>query len=230
MSFTSYAGGALLAAAALSLGAPAHAQLTQLESAGQLGGADTTLNFTGAGFVPSPFTQTAGGNTLTFTAASGPLLYLQPSDGMMFDFVSGTNLLETTAGGGADGPLIIDFSQGISEFGLSAQDFASDTEAFSVIAYDGSSAVGGFSTNLVDNSMGAGTAQFLGGSVGPGQAITRLSISSVSSEAGAANDFVIGPVSYGAPVPEASSSIGLGVLLALGGLALVARKRLVSAK
>jgi hypothetical protein len=40
-------------------------------------------------------------------------------------------------------------------------------------------------------------------------------------------DFAGGPntVVTGAPVPEASSSIGLGVLLALGGLALVARKR-----
>ena len=228
MSLRYYAGAALLVA--LSLGAPAHAQFTQIQSASQLGSADTTLNFTGAGFVASPFTQTIGGNTLTFTAASGPFLYLQPSDGMNFDFAAGTNLLETTAGGGADGPLIIDFSQGVTEFGLSAQDFASDSEAFSVVAYDGSAAIGGFSTNLVDNSMGAGTAQFLGGSVAPGQAITRLSISSVSSEAGAANDFVVGPVSFAAPVPEASSSVGFGILLALGGLAFAVRKRTVFAK
>ncbi len=222
--------GAVVAAAVVSFSAPVLAQFTQLQSASQLGSADTTLSFTGAGFVGSPFAQTVGGNTLTFTAASGPKLYLQTSDGMSFDFAAGTNLLETTAGGGADGPLIIDFSQGVTEFGLSAQDFAADSEAFSVVAYDGSTAIGGFSTNLVDNSMGAGTAQFLGGSVGPGQAITRLSISSVSSEAGAANDFVVGPVSFAAPIPEASSSVGFGVLVALGGLVLVARKRLVSAK
>ncbi len=230
MSFTYYAGAALMAIAALSLSAPAQAQLTQFGSASQLSGTDTTLNFVGAGFVPSPFAQTAGGETLTFTATSGPLLYLQPSDGMSFDFPTGTNLLETTAGGGADGPLILDFSQGVTEFGLSAQDFASDSEAFSVVAYDGNSAVGGFSTDLVDNSMGAGTALFLGGSVAPGESITRLSISSVSSEPGAANDFLIGPVSFAAPVPETSSSIGLGVLLTLGGLALVARRRSVRAK
>ena len=220
---------AVAALAALGLSAPAHAQLTQFQSASQLGANDGALSFTGSGSIASPFSQTASGDTLTFTALNGATFYLQQADGTNFDFAAGTNLLETAAPAGADGPLNIDFSQGITEFGLNAQDYAPDTEMFSVAAFNGTTPLGGFFVGPADNSSDLGTALFLGGSIAPGQTITRLQIASYSSEAGAANDFLIGPVAF-APVPEASTSVGFGILLALGGLALAKRQRTVLAK
>jgi hypothetical protein len=210
---------ALLAFAGLSL--PAQAQLAQIHSAGGLSAGDSTLSYSGMNgdLVSSPFVQAGSGNTLTFIASGvGTTLTRIDSDGSNFDFAAGTTLLETTAGGFApDGPLVIEFAKGVTEFGLSAQNYAPDTEAFSFIAYDGNKLLGGFSTDLTDNHSDAGAALFLGGAVTGGNVITRVSISSVSSQHGASNDFLAGPVTYAA-VPEASTaaSVGLGTLLLLG--------------
>lgn len=226
---------ALIALAAFGVAVPAHAQLTQLTSAGDLSAADNTLSFTGVNgdLVASPFVQTGSDNTLTFVASGfGTTLTRIDSDGSSFDFPVGATLLETTNGGfSPDGPLVIDFAHGVTEFGLSAQNYAPDTEAFSVIAYNGNTLLGGFSTDLTDNTSDAGAALFLGGAVTGSDLITRVSITSVSSLHGAGNDFLAGPVTYSpAAVPEASTaaSLGFGALL-LGGFVLVRRKQASSA-
>ena len=227
------AGIAFLAAATLAFAGPAHAQFTQLQTASGLNAADSTLSYTGANgdIVTSPFVQTSSGNTLTFTASgSGSTLTRIDSDGSSFDFPAGAALLETTDGGfHPDGPLVIDFAKGVTEFGFSAQDYAPDTEAFSLVAYNGSKLLGGFSTDLTANSSDAGAALFLGGAVTGGDIITRISISSVSSEHGASNDFLIGPVTY-SPVPEASTAVTFAIgVFVLGSFFVFTRKRASSA-
>ena len=225
------AGAALIALAVLGFSVPAHAQLTQIQSATGLSAGDATLNLSGSGFVSSPLTQSAGGDAVTFTALNGATFYLQPSDGMSFDFPTGETLLQTeTPGASADGPLTISFAQGVSEFGLSAQDNAYDTELFSVAAFNGTTPLGGFSVGPADNSPDLGKSLFLGGSVTGGQSITSIQITSFSSQPEAGNNFFVGPVTFAAPVPEASTLIGFGILLALGGLAVATRRRTAAMK
>ena len=224
-------GVALIALAALGLNAPVQAQFTQIQSASNLSGSDTTLNFAGSGFVPSPFVQSAGGDTVTFSALNGSTFYLQQADGTNFDFPVGATLLQTeTTGASSDGPIVISFADGVSQFGLSAQDNAYDTELFSVVAFNGTTPLGGFVSGPADNSADNGKSLFLGGSIAGGQSITSVQIESFSSQPGASNNFLVGPVSFASPVPETSSALGFSLLLALGGAALIARKRTAAVK
>ena len=192
-----------------------------------------------AGDVTSPFSMAAGSNTLTFTAQNpvpneasfGNI----DNSGGTYD-ISSNRLIET-----ADlvtlvptGPLQIDFQQGVTGFGLNAEDFSAVFESFTVTAYNNGTQIGSFTTPVVDSSgANPGKSLFLGGKTTNGDLITQLVISSTSTlpdsmtgvqtDTGDSNDFVFGPVTVanqsGAPVPEASTvvSSGFGLLL-FGGL------------
>ena len=256
---------AAIALAALS-GGTAHAQATQFNingTASQLGaGAGTVLFPAGVGpaqSLPSPLPLTAGSNRLTFTAQGEPTGLTSfesvTSNGMSTNFAAGTQLLNTFDGvsNTITGPLQIDFAQGVTAFGFSAEDEASDTETFTFTLFNGATQLfpntnpaGGFTSGPVanfatfdnmGNIIGGGKSVFLGAQATGGNVITRVVISSLSQAGtggtytGNSNDFVIGPVSITpfAPVPEASTSVscGMGVLL-FAGLIFGARKRKVS--
>ena len=218
--------GLALAAAVSALCLPAHAAVTQLSSASQLNSGDVVVTIPGAdqSMPASPLTVQQGDNTLTFTAAGGSF-FRQNSDGTNFDFAAGTPLLETNSGGSfatATGPLTLSFSRGVTEFGLQAQDFAPDNEIFN-FTVDSQSGTQMFTTGTLDNTSGQGMAAFIGAAGTPTDLISSVTVSSVSDQIGASNDFLTGNVTV--PVPEPSSTAAL-CLGAAGLLGLVfARKR-----
>lgn len=211
---------------------PSQAQSTQLFSPADLTGSTYTPSYTGASgdTVGTPYTITGGGNTLTFSVATGNNLYREDSDGVSFDFAAGTTLIETVDTNSATptAPLTIDFDQGVSEFGLSAQDYAYDYETFTYTIFSGSTPLAAYFTGLTDNTGDTGTAVFLGAKATGSQLITSVRISSLSSEIGASNDFLAGPVTYSAaPEPAATVALGIG-MMGLGVLAIKRRVRRIS--
>ena len=188
-------------------------------------------------FINGSFTVADGfNNTATFTATqtgqSGKSFETFVNDGTQ-DFLKGTNLIDTGVGTNKidgntpTGPLRIDFSQGVSAFGLNAQDNAFDQETFTFTVFtDGSTTTGTtFVTPTVDNSGDApGKSVFLGAQSLGGSLITSVLISSNSIATDTSgnvstrnsNDIYFGPLSTNAPVPEASTTVSFGLLLALG--------------
>lgn len=244
---------ALLALAVLG-GSAAHAGQNVLNpngTASQLGaGATTTTPYSagapdptsgdGNNYVASPYSQTVGGQTVTFTTTGEQNNgVFQSFDSAGFDFAPGTQLLNTFDGRypigtlnppyGSNGPLQIDFSSGVGAFGLQVQSFAFDTETFTFSTYNGAALVGTYTTPAFDNTQGNGKSVFLGAQATGGDMFTRVVISSVSVAGGAqqatTNDFNFAPLNV-VPVPEASSVVSLGMALALlGGVTLIARRR-----
>lgn len=215
-------------------GRAAQAQATFVTSPSQLGNTFRTDPYP-TGIVPSSFFVAAGSNNLTFTATTATLAnegfksYIADATvGPQFtpgDIIEDTSSRTTNA---PTGPLRIDFQNGVTGFGLFAQDFNSDTETFTLTVFNGTTQLSAtpFTFGPVDNTSSAGSAVFVGALSNAGPLITSAFISSTSSLASANNDFYFGPVQVKAPVPEASTvvSFGAGVFLCAG-LALGAHRR-----
>ncbi len=248
---------AFLAAAALLTGA-ANAQVVALPGpAAQPGTATTAAYPTGStdpndagdpyysavDFIDGPFTVAAGGTNVTFTAtnaAASKSFESFTNDGS-FDFPVGTQLVDTAvgdssaAGSTPTAPLRIDFSGGVSTFGLNAQDAAFDSETFTFTVFTNGSMTNGttFTTATYDNTVSpSGKSVFLGAQAFGSAVITSVLISSQSVAVngqgiytGGSNDFYFGPLSAApAAVPETSTMISLGLLLGLGGALAAVRK------
>lgn len=240
---------ALLALAVLS-GSAAHAGQNPYDpngTAAQLGaGASTTAPYaagTPSGNVftlPSPYSVSAGGQTITFKAtgeATNSMFESLNNQGQ-FDFASGTQILDTfdTTTKTITGPLEIDFGSGVSAFGLQTQSAVVDFEQFTFSTYNGTALVGTYTTPVIDNfTPDVGKSVFLGAQATGGDIFTKVVISSrsfvdgspSSPSTGSDNDFYFGPLAMQpAAVPEASSVISLGMALALlGGATLITRRR-----
>ncbi len=189
-------------------------------------------------YVPSPYSQTVGGQTITFTTThelqNG---VFESFDSAGFDFAPNTQLLNTFDGRtpaspyGPNGPLQIDFSSGVSAFGLQVQSAGFDTENFTLTTYNGTTLVGTYTTPTFDNTQGNGKSLFVGAQAIGGDVFTKVLISSNSSVNGVkqdtSDDFYFGPLGMQpAAVPEASSVVSLGMALTLlGGVTLLARRR-----
>ena len=186
--------------------------------------------------VSSPYTVTSGGQTITFNATgeAANSKFESLNNQGQFDFAAGTQLLDTfdPNTNTNTGPLEIDFSKGVTAFGLSAQDSAVDQEVFTFSTYNGAALVGTYTSPLFDNRTGSGKSVFLGAQATGGDIFTRVVISSQSFPDNpnnlpitGSNDFYFGPLNV-VPVPEASSMVSLGMVLALlGGVTLIARRR-----
>ena len=197
------------------------------------------------GTVPQSFTVAASSNNVTFTATTGTAAQGFESfiSDITVDFPVGQQLEDTTrtspTGNMVTGPLQIDFTQGVTGFGLNAQDYNADMETFTLNVFGGPNGTVllnavPFTFGPVDNTSSVGKSVFVGALSNGGPLITRATLSSFSAAAGqnpnnGSNDFYFGPASVKAPVPEASTvvSFGMGVFL-FAGLALVARRRKVS--
>ena len=230
-------------------GRAAQAQATIVTDPSQLGSAvqtdpypDPSGDFS---VIPSSFIVQAGGNPLTFTAMNGT------QNGGFESFIADTtvasqftagDVLEETIGSDANGsvptaPLQISFPNGVTGFGLYAQDFNPDSETFTLTVFNGATPLSlmPFNFGPIDNTgavtnadpNGTGVAVFIGALSSGGPLITSAILSSSSSlGTGSSDDFYFGPTRVQAPVPEASTmvSFGLGLLL-FAGLALGAHKR-----
>lgn len=197
-------------------------------------------------FIYAPFTVAAGSTNVTFTATNAPASksFESFTNNGAFDFPVGTQLVDTgvgdneSAGNTPTGPLRINFSSGVSAFGLSAEDDAFDSETFTFTVYTNGSTANGttFTTATYDNTVGpSGKSVFLGAQALGSTVITSVLISSASvadngsgsvSTAGS-NDFYFGPLSaVPAAVPETSTLVSLGLLLAFAaGLTIVRKER-----
>lgn len=211
--------------------------------ASQLGPGAFTINNPaddGTGFVNSPVTISGNGIRVTYTALNGTpgmpsFETFNNFDGSL-DFPKPTNLLDTFDGANNTGPLEIDFSQGVSAFGLRAQDGAPDQETFTITATDQNGNNFAFVSPTVDQTMSpSGRSVFLGAQGNGGSLITKVVISSASTLGGqpttGSNEFYFGPITLrSAPaVPEASTFVGSGMgLILFAGMLWSASRRKVS--
>ncbi len=209
----------------------------------QLGPGAFTINNpsdNGSGFVNSPVTISGNGIQVTYTALNGTpgassFETFNNFDGS-FDFPKMTNLLDTFDGANNTGPLQIDFSQGVSAFGLRAQDSAFDQETFTITVTDQNGNNFAFASPTVDETTSpSGRSVFLGAQGNGGDLIKTVVISSVSTLNGqpttGSNDFYFGPITLKAApaVPEASTFVGSGMgLILFAGMLWSASRRKVS--
>ena len=239
-------------------GRVAQAQVNQLTTLSQLGpGASKTSQFSTGdvnGDIPSPYVLPSFGTTVTFasipepTSATAfesfinqpnPITQLPALDTNAFPF--GTHVIDTfdRLTLKPTGPLEIDFSSGVSAFGLFGQSAASDTYHFSFNVFGGPNGailLGSFTTPDVLNTSGSGPTQggnatFIGAQALAGNLITRVVLSDTTTAPTATNDFYFGPLSYqfSSPVPEASTMVGFGMgTFLFAGLILAAHKRKVN--
>ncbi len=242
-------------------GRAAQAQLaTQLTMPSQLGpGASMTPQFdTTNGTLPSGYLLNSPGTGVTFTSQTepasatafdtfvnqpNPITNLPALDTNAFPYA--THLIETfdfntsKATAPPTGPLQIDFSNGVNEFGLFGQSAGTDTYHFNFSVFGGPNGtipLGSFSTLDVLNTSGSGPTQggnatFVGAQALAGNLITRVVLTDMSNTT-ATGDFYFGPISYQftAPVPEASTVVGFGMgTLLFAGVVLSARRRKVNA-
>lgn len=202
--------------------------------------------------VPASFTVAAGSNNLTFTATnpvSGSGFQSRQMDQTaapqfsdpQFGGTAGDVIEDTTfdtnsdAGNMATGPLRIDFQQGVTGFGLLAQDYNQDTETFTLDVFNGANQIGTFTFGPADNTANPGQALFVGAQTNDGDVITSATLSSLSAAVGQQpnngdNDFFFGRAQVqNAPVPEASTAMSFGTgILFLAGLVLGAHRRKVN--
>ncbi len=232
-------------AAALLAGAPsAQAQATQLfsptsgETTVPVLPDGTPINVTSTSNDTDPadtalrsgFTVASGGNTFTFASSDGSDLTRHNAGdtvvGNTTAYPTGTRLLETSDPNGTtgvgNGPLTISFSNPVTKFGLSAQDFTPDMQTFTFSTFNGTNDVGNFTVGPIDNSTTPGQLAFIGAAYAPG--ITSIKISSLSDQPMGSNDFYVGPAVASAPVPEAATTISFGLMLGMGGLGLLASR------
>jgi hypothetical protein len=213
----------------------AGATIIQLASPAGFNGVDTTLNYPGADGTTTayPLVLSGGGNTLTFTDANSQA-FLRVDQGNTWTpgaYPNGTTLIwnldpNTNQTGGA---VTITFASGVHEVGFSVQQDNTNTGTTTwTFGVNGAST--GF-TAAASNTAGApnGVLTFIGLQDTADNGITSLTISSTdTSSLGKANDFVLGPVTFGvqqqAAVPEPSPLV-LGGLCSLGAVVVGWRRR-----
>jgi hypothetical protein len=188
----------------------AQASAIQLNDFSDMSAGGTLVPFPGGAPV-NPLTMTAGGVTLTF---STDVLGFTLDDGSLFAFPPGmTPVLLNNQG---NGPMTIEFSTGIQEFGFLAQNVAVDIETFTFDVFGPTSLLKTFSVGPADNTVPpTGVALFLGARATDTDVITRLVVSSASSVEFFDNFFAVGPMTFvEAPaadqVPEPASLLLLG--------------------
>ncbi len=217
---------------AFAAAAPARADIVQLLSRSQLSPGGATTDYPNpTGNILAPLTVPAGATTLTFTPAVltpplGPVLRRENQGAGFFgNYPPGTELLVTENGSGIPvGPLTIDFSVPVLEFGLDAQNTESAADATSLFTF---SVINGAGMSFTFTRGGPDTLGtfFLGARATPGDSITRVVISGSTtlSVPRAQNNFAIGPVTV-QPIPEPATLVLLGTGLA-GAAAAGLRKR-----
>lgn len=193
-----------------------------MTSPAQLGAGDVTAIYPQAPGtnVPSPGTVTAGGETLTFTE-TGTFRVLLQGGGVIGaswfgNFPNGTKVLYTGNAIFAQGagPVTIDFSPGVSEFGLLFQNNRLESTVNTFSVFDDGTLLGIFSgVNQGNNVL------FLGARATGGDVITRVTITGAPSSG--PNDFAIGPVTFapvaaGVPEPSSLALLGLGTAALAG--------------
>jgi hypothetical protein len=206
---------------------PARAGFVQILSAGGLNSGDTTVTYPGTdgttASTPSGFTVAGGGDTLTFSDAASQA-FLRADQGNTWTpgaYPNSTKLIwnlnpNTNVSGGA---VTITFATAVTELGLSLQqdDARSGNTTFSFQGFNGANPSAVF-TVVTSNTANPpnGLLSFVGLMATGADVITKLVISSTDSgNAGFANDFVLGPVTFGSPsVPEPSSVALMGIGLA----------------
>lgn len=206
----------------------AHAGTIQLFSPQELNAAAVTAEYTGdvPDILPSPYTLTAGGISLTFTLAQGDFRRADQGNemgDMVGNFAPGTKLLYTNTntagdiGGGGAGPIEIMFSSGVTEVGFRAQNDFVGPESFFFFVFNGNTLVGDFSVIGISGQLANDTATFLGVRAIEGDVITRLIVSGVSGVPDAPeNDFAIGPVSFTPTAIPEPTTIALFGMAGLG--------------
>ena len=215
--------GAAVLGTVLLAGAPSYAGVVQLASGTQLSASDTTLGFTGpiGSVLPSPAAFSAGGNTLTFTAQPNSSFEIDQA-GLTYGgtaFPSGTRILFAGGFQGSDGPVTIDFSTPVTQFGFNTEEFNAGPFIVTFDAYDGQRLLGAFTDAGVDGSV----LSFEGLQAFGGDQITSLTVADNNGD-----NIGFGPITFGTPAAATSvAEPGSLTLLAAGvmGIGLLASRR-----
>lgn len=200
---------------ALGFAGQSKAGVIQLTDPSQLSASDTTAIYSGADgdYVTSPYSISAGGNTLTFSTNTGTdFERVDQGNSWTGAFSSGTKLLwDLDANNTIGGPVTVGFASGVLEAGLSVQqDHPVDTTFTATVFLDGSTNPGlTITVPVTDSGTGPGNLGFIGFRATGSDVITSIVISSTDSvNTSYNNDFAMGPVTsttIGSVVPEPSS-------------------------